>query len=43
MICRQLAYNYTGVLGQADFRLANQGISWDELQMAAKQWINKVL
>ncbi|AHV97062.1 hypothetical protein [Paenibacillus sabinae] len=43
MICRQMAYNYTGVLGQADFRLAKQGISWEELTMATDQWLNEVL
>lgn len=41
MICRQMAYNYTGVLGEADFRLAGKGISWDELQGAVDQWIDE--
>lgn len=42
MICRQLAYNFTGVLGQVDFRLANQGISFEELGAATDQWLNEV-
>ncbi|PEQ95189.1 hypothetical protein CN481_04845 [Bacillus sp. AFS006103] len=43
MICRQLAYNYTGVLGEADFRLAGKGISWQELTLAVDQWLEEEL
>lgn len=39
MISRQLAYNFTGVLGEVDFRLSGKGISWQELTIAVDQWL----
>ncbi|WLR55427.1 hypothetical protein LC048_24745 [Mesobacillus subterraneus] len=42
MICRQLAYFYTGVLGDT-FDLAGKGISWNELNDASSIWLSEVL
>ncbi|MCM3364886.1 hypothetical protein [Niallia sp. MER TA 168] len=42
MICRQLAYFYTGILGDT-FELAGKGISWNELNDASSIWLNEVL
>ncbi|SED06919.1 hypothetical protein [Paenibacillus sp. GP183] len=42
MICRQLTYNFTGVLGKMDFRIPKD-MTLDELTIAMDQWLNEVL
>lgn len=42
MVCRQMAYFYTGVLGDT-FELKGKNISWQELNDASVQWLDEVL
>lgn len=41
MICRQMAYNFTGVLGETDFQLDD--LSWTELFTASFEWSHEAL
>jgi hypothetical protein len=42
MVCRQLAYLYTGIMGDT-FGLVGKGISWVELNEASSIWLSEVL